>query len=138
MMPLPQTEFYKVVFSFAANIFGFQGGKNIIVALIIYFNVNKMRRNTLIDKTLNYVTSKEQIFRLLYYWKIKHLGLHMELALKRWVIRVYKSQMENGLRVGISTGNFPNLEFFTKAGARGCPETSVTNQPTLRSNPEER
>jgi hypothetical protein len=47
--------------------------------------------------------------------------------------------MESGLRAGgISTGTFPNLKFFTKEGARGCPEMSVTNQPTLQSNPEER
>jgi hypothetical protein len=59
-----------------------------------------MRRNPLADKTLNYITPKAQVLGLLFYWNIRHFGLHTELALKRWIIRVYKSQMENGLRVG--------------------------------------
>lgn len=59
-----------------------------------------MQRNQLIDKNLNYITSKEQILGLLYYWNIRHIALHTELALKRWIICVYKIQMENGLRVG--------------------------------------
>jgi len=38
--------------------------------------------------------------------------------------------MEIGIRVGgISTGTFPNFEFFSKAGARGV-SRNVGNKPT--------